>query len=179
MLPETHHAVVRVAHNNHIATGMPVAPLPCPQIQHVVKIDIRQKRRYHRALGGTLRRGHPTAVLYHTRLKPFADKSEHAPVCNPVSQKHQHPLVIDLIKERRDVRIQYPVHLLALERDRQRIQRIVLATPRPKPIRESQEVFFIDRIQNGNDCLLYDLVLQRGNTQRTLPAVGFGDIDPP
>src|SRR3546814_20948163 len=25
---------------------MPLAPLPCPQIQHVVKIDIRQQWRY-------------------------------------------------------------------------------------------------------------------------------------
>ncbi|MNF85964.1 hypothetical protein D3C84_683840 [compost metagenome] len=87
--------------------------------------------------------------------------------------------MVDLIKERRDIRIQYPVHLLTLQRDRQRIQRIVLATSRPKPIRESQKVLFIDRIQNGNDCLLYDLVLQRGNAQRALPAIGFGNVDPP
>ncbi|KMY28612.1 hypothetical protein AA993_22495 [Pseudomonas putida] len=87
--------------------------------------------------------------------------------------------MVDLIEERRDICIQYPVHLLTLERDRQRIQRIVLATSRPKPIRETQKVLFINRIQNGNDCLLYDLVLQRGNAQRTLPAVGFGNVDPP
>src|SRR3990167_161540 len=109
-------------------------------------------------------------ILHYTRLKPLADKSEHAPVCNPVSQKHQHPFMVDLIKERRDIRIQYPVYLLTLQRDRQRIQRIVLAASRSKPIRESQEVLFIDRIQNGNNRLLYDLVLQRGNAKRALPA---------
>ncbi len=76
-------------------------------------------------------------------------------------------MLVDLIKERRDIRIEYPVHFLTLERDRQRIQRIVLATSRPEPIRESQKVLFIDRIQNGNDRLLYDLILQRGNTPRT------------
>ncbi|MNE51630.1 hypothetical protein D3C80_1462660 [compost metagenome] len=54
----------------------------------------------------------------------------------------------------------------------------MLAASRPKPVRESQKVLFIDRIQNGNDCLLYDLVLQRGNAQRTLPAIGFGNVDP-
>ena len=84
--------------------------------------------------------------------------------------------MVDLIKERRDIRIQYPVHLLALQRDRQRIQRIMLAASRPKPVRESQKVLFIDRIQNGNDCLLYDLLLQRGNAQRALPAIGFGNV---
>ena len=43
--PETHHAVIRVAHNDHIATDMLFTPLPCPQIQHVVKIDIRKQGR--------------------------------------------------------------------------------------------------------------------------------------
>ena len=37
--------------------------------------------------------------------------------------------MIYLIKELRDIRIQYPVHLLALQRDRQHIQRVVMATP--------------------------------------------------
>jgi site-specific DNA recombinase len=72
----------------------------------------------HGALGRPFGRSHPTAIFHYTRLKPFADKPEHAPVCNPVSQKHQHPFMVDLIKERRDIRIQYPVHLLALQRDR-------------------------------------------------------------
>ena len=36
--------------------------------------------------------------------------------------------MIYFIKELRDIRIQYPVHLLALQRDRQRIQQVVMAT---------------------------------------------------
>ncbi|SBW84757.1 hypothetical protein PVE_R2G0732 [Pseudomonas veronii 1YdBTEX2] len=47
MRPETHHAVIRISYNDHIATGVALTPLPCPQIQHVVKIDIRQQRRYY------------------------------------------------------------------------------------------------------------------------------------
>lgn len=82
--------------------------------------DIEEKsmqdrtRRTHCALGSPLGRSHPTAILHNTRFEPFADKPEQAPVCNPVSQEHQHPFMVDLIKERRDIRIQYPVHLLAL-----------------------------------------------------------------
>jgi len=136
--PETHHPVVRLAHHNHLATGVPLAPLPCPQVQRVVKVDVRQQRRYHCALGRPLDRSHPTAVLYHACLEPFTDESEHSSVCNAVSQKHQHPSMVDLVKGRRDVRIHYPVHLLALERDR---QRIVLASSRPNPIRETQGKF--------------------------------------
>lgn len=45
MRSQTHHAVIRVAHNDHIATGMLLAPLPCLQILHVVKIDILQQWR--------------------------------------------------------------------------------------------------------------------------------------
>lgn len=55
----------------------------------------------------------------------------------------------------------------------------MLAASRPKPVRESQKVIFMDRIQNGNERLLYDPVLQRDNAQRALPAIGFGNVDPP
>lgn len=55
----------------------------------------------------------------------MADKPEQEPACNPASQKHQHPLAVDLIKVRRAIRILYPVHLLALQNDGQPIQRIV------------------------------------------------------
>jgi len=46
--------LVREANNNHIVTGVALAPLPCPQIQHVVKIDIRQQQRYHNALSNQI-----------------------------------------------------------------------------------------------------------------------------
>lgn len=32
---------------------------------------------------------------------------------------------------------------------------------------------------NSDNCLLHDLILRRGNAQGALPAVGFGNIDPP
>lgn len=44
--------------------------------------------------------------------------------------------MVDLIKERPNIRIQYPVHLV-LELDRQCIHRIVLTTYRPGLVRES------------------------------------------
>ncbi|WP_231114214.1 hypothetical protein [Pseudomonas putida] len=39
MRHETHHDVIRVAHHDHIATGMPLVPLPCAQIRHKMQID--------------------------------------------------------------------------------------------------------------------------------------------
>ena len=68
--------------------------------------------------------------------------------------------MVNLIKECRYVCIQYPVHPSALDSNSERIQRLVLAAPLPKPIRESKEVLFIDHVQDGDYRLLHDFVLQ-------------------
>src|SRR5260221_9934400 len=89
------------------------------------------------------------------------------------------PLVADRIEEPRDIGVQYPVHLALADPDRQRIQRIMLATPRPKPIAEPQELFFPDGIQYFHQRALDDLVFQRCNTQWTLSAIRLRYIHPP
>jgi hypothetical protein len=48
------------------------------------------------------------------------------------------------------------------------VQRIVLATPRPEPIGEADEVLLVDRLQHRHDRLLDDLVLQAPDAQRPL-----------
>ena len=62
----------------------------------------------------------------------------------------------------------YPVHLRARDPDRQRVQRIMLAAPRPEPVREPEEIFLVDRVQDLDHRSLNDLVLQRGDAQRPL-----------
>jgi hypothetical protein len=62
--------------------------------------------------------------------------------------------------------------------DTERIQRIVRAAPRPEPVRDSEEVFLIDRVQQLGHRPLDDLVLQGGDSERTLPAIRFGNVDP-
>ena len=91
--------------------------------------------------------------------------SKHAPGLDP--------------EEPGDVGIQYPVHLAPVDPDRQRVQRIVLSTPRPEPVAEPQENFLPDRIQHFYQRALDNLVLQRRYAQRALPAVRFGYIHPP
>src|ERR1700693_4452176 len=54
----------------------------------------------------------------------------------------------------------------------------MLATPTPKSVRESKEVLLVDRAQHGDDRLLHDLVLQRGDAQRALPAIPLRDVHP-
>jgi hypothetical protein len=86
---------------------------------------------------------HPSSItpaLSHLRIQP-----QHSPIRNAVFQKLQHPVMVDFIEERRYVCIQYPVHVLALDPDRQRIQRIVLRpcrNPYENPRRSSSYIVF-------------------------------------
>jgi hypothetical protein len=73
-------------------------------------------------------------------------------------------------QERSDVGVQYPAHLLAVNSDTERIQRFVRAAPRPEPVR--------DRVQQLDHRPLDDLVLQGGDSERTLLAIRFRNVDP-
>jgi hypothetical protein len=59
-----------------------------------------------------------------------------------------------------------------------RVQRIMLATPRPEAIGKSDEVFLVNRLQHLYDGLLDDLVLQAPDTQRPLRSVRLRDVCP-
>ena len=56
---------------------------------------------------------------------------------------------------------------------------MVLAAPRPEPVGEAEEVRLVDGVQHLHHRPLDDLVLQRGDAERPLPAVGLGDVLPP
>src|ERR1035437_4670403 len=90
----------------------------------------------------------------------------------------EHPLLRYRIKESPNVRIQYVVHVLHRERVRERVQRLMLAASRSKPIREAQKVLLVNRVEDGDHGLLDNLVLQPRNPQRTLAPVAFRDIHP-
>jgi hypothetical protein len=87
----------------------------------------------------------PPPVFDHSRFEPFADQANDPLIGNPVFEKPEHPLVIDFIEERADVGIHDPVHLSALDPDRERVQRLVLAPPWPESVRETEKILFIDR----------------------------------
>ena len=75
--------------------------------------------------------------------------------------------------------IEHPVHLLRQQSGVERIQRMMLAAPRPEPVREAEEVGLVDGVQHLDRGALDDLVLQRGHAERPLPPVGLGDVHPP
>jgi hypothetical protein len=53
------------------------------------------------------------------------------------------------------------------------------AAPRPEPVRDAEEVFLVDRVQQRDHRPLDDLVLKGRDRERALPAIRLGDVDPP
>jgi hypothetical protein len=57
-------------------------------------------------------------------------------------------------------------------------QRVVRATPGPKPVREAEEIRLVDGVQHLDGRPLDDLVLQRRDTERPQPSVRLRDAHP-
>src|SRR5712691_5562310 len=77
-----------------------------------------------------------------------------------------------------NIQIEHPVHLSRQQSRIERVQRLMLVSPGPEPIRKTQEVGFVDGIQHLHGRALDDFVFQRRNSERSLPPVGLGDIHP-
>src|SRR6201982_1941311 len=86
-------------------------------------------------------------------------------------QEADQPLLGNFVEERSDIGVQYVVHLRAGDPNDQCVQRIVLAAPRPEPIREPEEILLVDRIQHGDRCPLDDLVFKGCDRERALPSI--------
>ncbi len=77
------------------------------------------------------------------------------------------------IKIGAQIGIEYPVHFLLLDRERERVKSIVLAALRSETIREAKKIRFVYGIEHLDDGSLNDLILQRGNPQWPLTAIGL------
>jgi len=71
--------------------------------------------------------------------------------------------VSNFIEKAPDVSVKNPIHFPSHDSYPERIQRIVLAPPGSKPVREPQKVLFVNLIEDCNQCVLDDLVLQRSD----------------
>src|SRR5262249_24095955 len=110
---------------------------------------------------------------------PFLDQADDALVTDPMLQEPDQPFLADLVEERSDIGVQYVAHLPAVDPDAERIQRIVRAAPRPEPIRDAEEVFLVDRVQQCDHCPLDNLVLQGCDRERALSAIWLGYVHAP
>ena len=79
------------------------------------------------------------AVQRDADLQSLRNQAEDALVRDTVLEEAQNPAMAHGIEEALDVRGEHPVHLPPVHPGVKRIQRVMLPTPRPKPIGEAHE----------------------------------------
>ena len=150
-----------------------------PEIEHVVQVDVGKQRRDHRALPRPLVTGRDDPVFQDTRLQPFLDQADDAPVADPMLDETNQPVLADFVEKGSNVGVENVVHLVC----------VVMPTtsassascwPRsgPEPVAEPEEVLLVDRVQHRGRRPLDDLVLERGHRQRALPAIRLRYVRP-
>ena len=175
---EADDGVVGIADDDDLDGRPALAPLVHPEVVDVVQVDVRQQRRDHRALRRALHPFRPRPLLHDPGLQPFGHQPEHTAVADPVLQEPHHPRVADAVEEGPDVGVQDPVHLSQIDPVGERVQRVVLRAPGTEPVGEAEEVRLVDSVQHLHERALDDLVLQRRDAERPLPAVGLRDVLP-
>src|SRR5216683_2451338 len=173
---ESHHDVIGKSHDDLLAVRALLTPRLDPQVEYVMKIDVRQKRRSTSSLGRPFLGPYSFPLLQHAGPQPFLDEPHDAPVCDPVLHALHQPFVGKPIEKAFDVQIKHPVHFSRQQSRVQRVQRLMLAAPWPEPVRESKKVGFVDSVQHLDRRTLDDFVFQRRYSERSLPPVGLRDI---
>src|SRR5882762_9804867 len=175
---KSNHDVVRKTHPDDIAVRPLLTPRLDPQIEYLVEVNVSQPRRCTATLGRPLVRPYSFPILQHAGIQPFLDPPHDAPICDPVLAELHQPFVGKPIEKSFDVQIEHPVHLSREQSRIERVQRLMLASPRPEPIRESKKIRFVDSVQHFDRRALDDVVFQRRNSERSLPPIGLGDVHP-
>src|SRR6266581_4544286 len=175
---ETHHDIVSKPHDDHVTAGLFPTPRLGPQIEHIVKINVGQQRRGTAALGRPFFRPCSFPILQHAGVQPFLDEPHDASVRHPMLDELHQPFVGKTIEKAANVHIEHPVHFLRQQSGVERIQRIMLASPRPESVRETQKVGFVDSVQYFDGRALDDFVFQCGNSERSFPPVALVDVHP-
>src|SRR5438309_10098025 len=175
---KSNHDVVRESHHDDIAMRPLLTPRLDPQIEYVVEVNVSQQRRGTTALGRPFLRPYPFPILQHADGQPFLNEPHDAPICYPVLDELHQPFVGKPLEKGFDVQIEHPVHLSRQQSRIERVQRLMLASPWPEPIGESEKIRFIDSVQHFDRRALDDFIFQRRNSERPLPPVGLGDKHP-
>src|SRR6202795_449529 len=175
---KSNHDVVCITHHDNVAVRPLLTPRLDPQVEHVMKIYVGQQRRSTAALGRPFFRACSSPILQHARVEPFLDQPHDAPVRNPVLDELHQPFVRKRIEKAANVQIQHPVHLLRQQSGVERIQRVMLASPRSESIRKVEEIRFVDGVQHFDGRALDDFVFQHRNSERSFPPVVLVDIHP-
>ena len=84
--------------------------------------------------------------------------------------------MVQRVEEATDVGVEHPVHLPRQEADRERIQRLMRATPWSEPIREPEKLHLVRCVEHLDDGTLNQLVFQRGHAQRAELPLRLRDV---
>ena len=106
--------------------------------------------------------------------EPFLDQPQDPLVRDPMLEELHQPRLVKAGEEVADVSVEHEAHLLARDPGRERIQRIMLRAPRPKPVRETEEVLLVHGVQHLDHRPLKDLVLQRATPSGRSRPSAFG-----
>jgi site-specific DNA recombinase len=134
---------------------------------------------HHRPLRSPHLRLRPLPILRYSRLQPFLDQPQYPWISHSFLDQLHQLSVVETIEKSTDIGVQNPVHLLPHDPCRQRVQCIMGAPSRPESIRKTDEVLFVDRMEDRHHRLLNHFVLHGGDSQWTLPPVGFRYIHSP
>src|SRR6266850_560445 len=137
-----------------------------PHVQHVVQIDVGQKRRNHTALRGALVRKREAAVFEHSRIEPFSDQSQQHPVAYPLPKQVPQVSMIQRVEELADVHFHDPATSHTHRLPPKTVQRLMRRPSGPKAVRARTEVLLIDRFEHHDDRPLEDLVLESRDADR-------------
>jgi hypothetical protein len=143
-----------------------------------VQVEVGQEWADTAALNRSLLATYPLPVLQHTCPQPFLDEAQHAPVRNPVPDERFQPCMPEGVEKGPQVGVEHPVHLPLPQSDGERVQRLVLATPGSEPVRETNEVDFVDGVEHLDGGSLDDLVFQSDHSDRPLPTVRLRYVRP-
>jgi len=162
---------ITIRHSIPVLPGAPQGSLPPSQTAGTNYLLCKGSD--YRTLRTTCLRVRPFAFLHHSRVEPFLDQTQDAGVGDAMLHELDQPTFVEVIEKPSDVGIKNVVHLLLQERVRQRIQRLMLAAPRTKPIREAAKVFLVNLVEDGNYGMLDNLVFHSRNSQWTLSPICF------
>jgi hypothetical protein len=118
------------------------------------------------------------SIFQNTRFQPAPDQTDQAWITDSMRDKSEDPIMIETPEEVPDVGVKYVVHLPTGDRHRQGVQRIVRPSSRSEPIREPEEILFVDGVEHHDASALDDLVLQGRDRQRPLSAIRLRYVSP-
>ena len=90
---ESNHDIVSESHDDNIAVRPLLTPHLDPQVEHVMKIDVRQKRRSTSALRRSFPHPYSFPILQHAGVQPLLDQPHDAPIGHPMLDELDQPFV--------------------------------------------------------------------------------------